>query len=283
MRAIAVAALAVVAALALAACSEDPVAAPTPTADASPTPTPTPTGDDAAADEVTVYYVREHDSGLWVEPEVVPLDEPTVAVARAAMEALVGHEPRDPARMSLTGEDARVLDVTTDGEILVVDFASLHDGLGSAFEAALIQQIAHTGAQFDTITAVRILIDGEEVESVAGHIETREPVEPDPFALSPITFTSHANGDEVAVGDVTVRGEACTFEATLELRLVAPDGSVAEETFTTASSACPERGAWEHTFTLDEAGTWTIVAVEPDPSDGEGRPPFETAIELEAR
>jgi hypothetical protein len=147
---------------------------------------------------------------------------------------------------------------------------------------ALVQQIAHTGAQFDNVRAVRILIDGQPVESLAGHVDISEPGEPSSFALSPVTFTSHASGDTVPVGDVTVGGEACTFEATVELTLLAPDGSVAEETFTTATSGCPERGTWEHTFTLDSPGTWTIVAAETDPSGGEGRPPFDVSLELDA-
>jgi spore germination protein GerM len=297
MRRLAVTVLALV--VVFAACGEDDVAAPeetpaetpTPTEppeeepEATPTPTPTPTAEEEAegVEEVAVYFAREHDSGVWVEPEVVPLDAPTVGVARAAMEALVGHAPREPERSTLAAASAEVLDADIDGDVLVVDFAGLvDDGLGAAAEEALVQQIAHTGAQFDNVRAVQILVDGEEVESLAGHVGVQEPVEPDPLALSPITFTSHSSGDEVPVGEVTVTGEACTFEATVELEVVDPDGAVVEETFTTATIACPERGEWEHTFTLAEPGTWTIRAIEPDPSGGEGRPPFDVSLELEA-
>ena len=174
-----------------------------------------------------MYYFREHASGYWVEPEVVPLDEPTVAVARAAMEALVGHRPRDPGRATLAADGAQVRDVRLDGDILVADFSGLvgGGGLGSGYEAALVQQIAHTGAQFDSVRAVRILVDGQQVESLAGHVDISEPGEPSPFALSPITFTTHTSGDTVRAGDVTVGGEACTFEATVLLTATVVDAA----------------------------------------------------------
>ena len=303
-RRLALLALAAVAALVLAACGDEPVAEPdapaesptpeeTPTEVAdpepepSPTSTPTPTEEHEpdGADAVTVFYARDHDSGVWVEPEVVELDEPTVAVARAAMEALVAGDGEEPGRITLAGEDAEVLDVHRDDDLLIVDFNERlvpEAGLGAAYEGALVQQIAHTGTQFDGVEAVQILIEGSETESLAGHVDTSGPVEPDPFALSPITFDSHGSGDEVPVGTVTVGGQACTFEATIELELEAPDGSLVEETFTTATSGCPERGEWAHDFALPEAGTWTIRAIEPDPSGGEGRPPFEVELALEA-
>lgn len=270
-----------------------PTPVPTPGTEPSPEPTdepePAPDPDDDPEEgndgtQVAVYYARFLDSGVWVEPELVTIDSTTVGVARAAMEALVGTPPRDPGLMTLSGEDAEVRDVNIDGDVLIVDFADLvgPQGLGAAGEAALLQQIAHTGAQFPGIRAVRLLVDGQAPDSLAGHVELTEAAEPSPFALSPITFTSHRHGEAVEVGEVTVGGQACTFEATVELTLTAPDGSVAEETFTTATSGCPERGTWEHTVTLDRPGTWTITATEPDPSGGEGRQPFEVSIELEA-
>jgi hypothetical protein len=285
---------ALLSALALSACGDPAAVDPGPTPDPT-TPVPAPeepavpeepseTEEPEGTDEVLVFYVRETESGSWVEPEVAVLDEPTVGVARAAMEALVSRDPLDPGLVSLAGEDAQVLGASIDGDVLTVDFSDLvpASGLGAAFESFLLQQIAHTGTQFEGIERVQIWIDGEPVESIAGHIEVLDPIEADPFAISPITFTSHTTGDTVDVGDVTVGGEACTFEANVLLELIAPDGSVVEETFTTATSGCPERGEWEHTFTLDAPGTWRIRAEESDPSDGEGRPPFAAELELEA-
>lgn len=266
----------------------EPTAAPT-TPAGEPTPTSTEPTTGAGTDEVVVYLVRSHETELWVEPVPVTLDEPTVAVARAAMEALVSGAASagaHPALETMVPDGTRLLDASVgDDGVLTVDLSGeVRDGSqsGGAGEEVFAQQLAHTGAQFDTVDAVRLWVEGEPVDELWGHLDWSEPVEPDEFATAPIWFTSHTWGEQVPAGDVTIGGEACTFEATVELRLIAPDGSLAEEAFTTATSACPEGGSWEHTFTLGQPGTWTIEAVEPDPSGGEGRPPLVTTLELEA-
>jgi hypothetical protein len=253
--------------------------APAPPTEAEPTTTEQPTG---GATSTTAFFVRSGDSGLWVEPAEGELDEPTVAVARAAMEYLVGGEPADPNLESLAGAGVSVLGVDIDGDTLTVDLSEelRANSTGSAGELAFAQQLAHTAAQFDGVERVRLMVGGAEISDLWGHIDWSQPIEPDPFALSPITFTSHEWGEQVGAGDVTVGGEATTFEATLELRLLGPNGDVLEETFATASEGAPGRGTWEHTFFLEGAATWTIEAVEPDPSGGEGRPPFTTTLEL---
>jgi hypothetical protein len=281
--------------------SEAETPTPTPTEPAEPTPTPTPTpsptatptapddaddaddADTAGRSTTTAFFVRSDDSGFWVEPAHRELDEPTVAVARAAMEFLVEGEPADPNLETLAGPGVEVLDVDRDGDLVTVDLSGelRNNRTGSGGELAFSQQLAHTAAQFDGVERVQLLVDGEQISDLWGHIDWSEPIDPDPFALSPITFDSHTWGEEVPVGEVTVGGEANTFEATVELRLIGPRGDVIEETFTTATSGSGERGTWEHTFYLETAVTWTIEAIEPDPSDGEGRPPFTTTLELQ--
>jgi hypothetical protein len=281
-----------------------PTAIPVPTEaeePASPTPTPTPAEDatepedegpgtdedpdddaTAGATRVTAFFARAGESGVWVEPVERTLDEPTLGVARAAMELLVANDPGDPGLTSLTGEGVELLGVDIDGDVLTVDLSGeLRNARGGLEEEeALAQQLAHTAAQFDGVARVRLLVDGGEISDLWGNIDWAQPMEPDPFALAPITIDTHTWGEQVPVGEITVGGEANTFEATVQLRLLGPDGDVIEETFTTATSGSGERGRWEHTFFLEGAATWTIEAEEPDPSDGEGRPPFTTRLEI---
>ncbi len=268
----------------------DPTATPTPIDEPSPT---EPDASDDAEDEpadgtasgattARAFLTRVDDSGFWVEPVTAALAEPTVAVARAAYELMVSHATDDPELSSITGPGVEVLDVAIDGDLLTVDLSGQlrENGGGSSAEAALVQQLAHTGTQFDSVERVQLLVDGEEVTELWGHLLWDEPFAADPFTLSPITFDSHRYGEQVPVGEVTVGGEANTFEATVELRLLGPNGDVIDETFTTATSGTGTRGTWEHTFFLEGAATWTIEAIEPDPSDGEGRPPFTTTLQL---
>lgn len=106
-----------------------------------------------------------------------------------------------------------------------------------------------------------------------------EPTPSQPPAEPPITFTSHRSGDRVPVGDVTVGGESCTYEAMVELTLVAPDGS-RTSTNTMSTDAC--RGEWQHTFALTSPGEWTVIAAASDGSGGEAGPPYQTSLTLVA-
>ena len=265
-----------------------PEATPTgePTATATPTPTETagePTDEPGdGATTATAFFVRSDDSGLWVEPATRELEEPTVGVAGAAIEFLLEGGTADPNLQTLAGPGVSLLGVNITEGTLVVDLSEelRNNRSGSAGELAFAQQLAHTAAQFDGVERVQLRLGGAEISDLWGHLDWSQPIEPDPFAQSPITFSSHTWGQQVPAGQVTVGGEATVFEATIELRLLGPDGDVIEETFATASEGAPGRGTWEHTFALEGAAPWTIEAIEPDPSDGEGRPPFRTTLEL---
>lgn len=288
-----IAALAAVALLA--ACGQD--TAQEPTGDPEPTtPTDAPTGDateepDAGddppdgpgTDQVTAWFVRETPSGVWLEPETVHLGEETVQVLRAAVEAIVSGQSVNPGLTTLVPAGVEVLDVRIEEGVAVVDLsgAVAETSGGSAQELAFAQQLAQTATQFDAVDAVRLLVDGQPVDELWGHLDWSEPITADPQALAPIIVETPSWGASLPPGPVTASGTSVTYESTVELRLVAPDGTVVEDTFTTAAQpAVGERGPWAHTFDTEAttAGTWTIEAVEPDPSDGEGRPPFTTSV-----
>lgn len=235
---------------------------------------------------VEVYFVRSHESGFWVEPERHQLDAPTEGLARAAMEVLFSAEPHDPELTSLVPDGVEVLDVNLVDGLLTVDVSGelAEVGGASAQEVAFTNQFAHTATAFDTVDAVELWIDGEPIDGLWGHVDFSQPIEPDPFALSPITITSPPMGPDGATadaGEVVLGGEATVFEANFLIRVLDGDGAVVEDTFVTASEGAPGRGTWEHTVTLSEPGTYTVEVTEDDPSDGEGRPPFVSTRTIE--
>ncbi len=252
-------------------------------------PAPQESGQDAGQRDgtrtVTAFYVRPGGGTLWVEPERRRLDQPTLAVATAALRELLQASPRAPGLRPVVPEPVRVLGVSRRGGTLRVnlDPSIRRPALGGAAEQALQQAIAHTGAQFPTVDRVRVLLGGRMVESVWGHAPWSEPLEPDLFALSPIDITRPAPGARVTRGPLTVAGTANTFEATVKLALRDPRGKLVEQTFATASCGTGCRGRFRHNFDtrLNRLGTWTIVASEPDPSGGEGRSPFVTRRQVE--
>ncbi len=227
--------------------------------------------------------MRDAAGQLWVEPVTVALDQPTTAVATAAMEALFSGEGAHAGLSAPASAD--VLGADLDAGLLTVNVSGgIRDQRrGSAAEAALAQAMAHTSAQFGTVDAVRLWVDGQPITELWGHLDWSQPISPDPFALSPIDFERPPWGASVPAGPVTASGSANTFEATVTLRLIDPSGRVVEETFTTATCGSGCRGSWEHTFdaAASTPGTWTIEAEEPDPSAGEGRPPFVTSVDFE--
>lgn len=245
---------------------------------------PTPTAP-AGAREVTTFFLRDQGGRLWVEPAVVALDQPTKAVAQAAVRALLRGQPGVPGLSSPANPATQVRGASVRDGVLTIDLSGdiRQPAGGSATEAAFAQQLAHAVAQFDGIDAVRLWVDGRPVTELWGHLDWSQPVRPDPLALSPVMITDPRWGARVPAGAVTVRGEANTFEATVGLRLIAPDGRVAQETFTTASCGTGCRGTWSHMFQLPTPGRWAIEASEDDPSGGEGRPPFTARLEVDAR
>lgn len=244
--------------------------------------------EDEDGPEVSVYFVRATDAGTWVEPETHELEEPTDAVARAAMELLFAGRPHDAGLDSAAPDDVRVLATNVRDRVLIVDVSARIEahGTGSATEVAFAQQLAHTGAAFPTVDAVELWVEGEPIDELWGHLDWSQPIEPDPFAVSPITLADPPAGPgeiTVPAGEVVLRGEARVFEATFGIRVLGPDGGLVHEDVVMADAGAPERGAWEHTVTLTEPGTYTVELEEPDPSDGEGRPPFVLTRTLEVR
>jgi hypothetical protein len=283
--------------LVLAACTPRgrPTAAPTTSAESTaaasealPTPTPgTPAETDAdeppseppaGGPSVDVYFVREGGGQPYLEPVGVRLPGPTPAVARGALEHLLAATPADPDLVSYMPEGATLLGVDLDGRTLVVDLDLPDDGFnyGGPAEGLAVYQIVHTGAQFPTVARVRLLEEGRPLPG--GHFDWSKPLKPSEEQVSPIVIRNPQHGASVEAGDVTVTGTANTFEATVGLRLLDPDGEVVDETFTTATCGTGCRGTWEHTFAgVQDPGTWTVEAFEDDPSGGEGRAPFTVA------
>lgn len=245
-----------------------------------------PPGAADGSEQADVWFVRQQESGLWLEPETVPLDEATVGVLRAAVEAIIKGETVNPDLVSLVPPGTRLLDVRIEDGLALIDMSAdiVRAAGGSAQELAFAQQLAQTASQFDTVDAVRLLVEGEPVDELWGHVDWSEPLTADPQMLSPIIIERPAWGAGQPAGPVTASGTSNTFESTVELRLIDPDGTVVEETFTTAAQPdVGQRGPWEHTFDVEATtpGTWTLEAVEPDPSGGEGRPPFTTSVQFE--
>ena len=257
-----------------------PASEPEPTAPpTTPPPASEPPQDSAGAESVEAWYVRSAARGPFVEPERRRQPASTLGVARAAFTDVITGDPHGPGLSTMAPAGTSILGVNRKGATLILDLSEdvRQTGMGSAAEIAFAQQLAHTATQFPGVESVRLHVEGERISELWGHLDWSQPVKPDEFAISPVVMTKPAHRETVPAGRVTFTGTANTFEATVELRLLNPAGTVVRKTFTTATCGSGCRGDWTHTFAITKPGRWKLVAAESDPSDGENGGPFTTA------
>jgi hypothetical protein len=231
----------------------------------STTPTPTPT-----EATVSVYYVADTPLGMKLFEETRTLQTLGDAAIESVTQLVDGTlAPLDPDYTNLWSNGSAVASITQNGEVATVDFSAVHLNVGAAGEMAAINQIVWTlTANNSTITGVIFEINGDPVESLAGHVDTTGVLtRGDGFeVLSAVNILHPAEGSNEA-GDVVITGLACTFEANVawELR---KDGKRVDGGSTLAAEACPVTAAWEVELGLLDAGTYVFKAMEFSAKDG---------------
>ncbi len=125
--------------------------------------------------EVTLYFSNADGTGLVAEKRDIPKQE---GLARATINNLIdGPQSTD---LLPTLPSATILeDINIGNGLCTVDFSSeLSDNLngGLMAEQLAVYSIVKTLSQFETVDAVRILIDGQAVESLSGHIDVSEAI-----------------------------------------------------------------------------------------------------------
>lgn len=127
---------------------------------------------------VKVYY--PDDSGMrLVEVEREILVDDATDKYTAAVEALMD-EPVEDNLTRIFPKNAAIRSVTVQDGIATVDFdGSILKGFvgGSTGEEFLIGSIVDTLTNFPEVTSVRFLVDGQEIETLSGHMDLSAPLE----------------------------------------------------------------------------------------------------------
>lgn len=127
---------------------------------------------------VFLYFGLPSRETLVTETRVVELTGEQVDVGRVVDLLLEG--PRDPQHVRVIPQGTRLLDWKLEGEVAVLNFSreliENHPG-GSSAELQTVFSIVNTVTSIPGIQAVRILIEGEQVESLAGHVDLTEPLD----------------------------------------------------------------------------------------------------------
>lgn len=97
---------------------------------------------------------------------------------KAALEALIAGIPGTGASFIPLPKDAEVLGISVNAGVCTVDFSAeiLQVNVGSGGEAAVLSSIVATLGQFPDVNAVRILVEGQPMETLAGHVDITGPL-----------------------------------------------------------------------------------------------------------
>ena len=130
----------------------------------------------------TLFYGSADGDALVAVRREVALAEGTVPQAREILEAQFQSAPEPYASVIPEGTALRAFYTTVRGEAFVdltPEVATRHPG-GSSTELLTVYAIVNAvTANLPTIQRVQILIDGREVDTLAGHVDLRRPLERD--------------------------------------------------------------------------------------------------------
>ena len=152
-----------------------------PTAEPAPTPAPvSATADSARKITATLYYISEDGLSLVGVTRDIPFGEPVVEQARHIMEAQLGAPPATLAAAIPAGTRLRSLFIGERGEAFVDisgEVSARHTG-GTLDELFTVYSIVNAlTVNLPAITHVQILIDGQEADTLAGHVDLRHPLQ----------------------------------------------------------------------------------------------------------
>ncbi len=128
--------------------------------------------------KVTLYFSDSQAEMLLPEEREVDKKEGTIE------EVVVNELIKGPKKEGLTKtipESAKLLSIKVVDGVAYVNFSkeiqTKHWG-GSAGESMTIYSVTNSLAKLDGIKKVQFLVEGNKVESLLGHMDTTEPVEP---------------------------------------------------------------------------------------------------------
>lgn len=251
------------------------------TTSTSTAPTTTTTTVPAEPQFVSVYFMIDSvdDNGPFVGPVTREI-EPSVAVARAALEALIEGPSADeqagtPAITGGLPAGTELLGLTIADGTARVDFSAEVEDVGGTFgEMAVLTQIVFTLTHFPTVDDVVLMIEGEAVEFFGGHgMEVTPSLDRDTllgWGLVPEILIDQPAWFATTESPLLVSGIGRLFEATAQWALYDNDGLQLAEGFTNASTGGPDWGTFQFAipYTVDSHQLGALMMWEESAKDG---------------
>lgn len=227
--------------------------------------------EDTSSKKVEVFFVADSRQGIRLFSEMHEVPGGNKNIATATLSDLISGklQPFDGDYVNLWGSTNSLNELSVEGNLATVDINLAGLNVGSEAEIRAIDQIVWTLTGIDTeIKNVKFLVNGESVESFAGHVDTTGLFSRgvDYEVLSGVQITSIQEA-QVVGNPVTVLGQACTFEGNVNWTLSSAD-TVIEQGVLIAEGACPKRSSWELNLGQLEPGDYTVEVFELSAEDG---------------
>jgi hypothetical protein len=155
---------------------------------------------------VQLFWVGADGRTLTSVEREVAYEESTTNQARAIVTAQLGEPPPSLASAVPPGTALRAVFVTNDGQAFVdlsPEIVTAHPG-GSTYEHLTVYALVNAlTVNLSAVHAVQLLVDGREVDTLAGHLDLRGPLTQDlgPRANQPETLEAPVTDEEPGSAD----------------------------------------------------------------------------------
>jgi spore germination protein GerM len=126
-----------------------------------------------------LFYIADDGEHLVGVERDVPYSNQTAEQARAILQAQLAEVQQPQTSAIPAGTQLRAVYITPDGEAYIDlsrDLAVAHPG-GLTNERLTIYTLVHAlTINLPAVTAVQLLVDGKEVDTLAGHVDLRRPL-----------------------------------------------------------------------------------------------------------
>lgn len=142
----------------------------------------TTTAADARKIRARLFYVDDQGTGLRSVEQEVLYGEGTAEQARRIIEAQIAAAPAPQVSAIPAGTKLRTIFFTKAGEIyvdLTADVQTNHPGGTTNETLTVYALVSAVTSNLPAVTGVQILIEGKEVDTLAGHLDLRRPIEQD--------------------------------------------------------------------------------------------------------
>ncbi len=124
--------------------------------------------------EITLYFLEEQEDAFELGSETRTLEE--AEPEKAVLYLIEGPESEDLDK--LIPEGTELLGLEIDAQVAYLDLSEhVTQGVyGSKLELLLVESMVKTLVQFPDIDKVQFLVEGEIIDSIAGHVYTGDPI-----------------------------------------------------------------------------------------------------------